>query len=226
MAACPHFMQALKCSVYAAFAASVFTFASAVHGGSATNDLSFTGPEFYPIDDGIFLLHAADLDGDGLNDLVVVNKGDRPGAGKLQRELEMSLDLRSGRMSRAPAHHGALRSGPAAMSATPTAGSDEWRPPVLVTTASKNEGIDGVVAALESHWRWLATSGMLDRRRRTRLSERTREVVERAMRKWLWHDSHADEMIAARLDDVASGRTSPYELASDIVAALKEGARV
>jgi FG-GAP-like repeat len=73
MAACPHFMQALKCSVCAFFAAVAFTFASAVHGGSVTNSLSFTGPEFYPIDDGINLLHAADLDGDRLNDLIVAN---------------------------------------------------------------------------------------------------------------------------------------------------------
>jgi FG-GAP-like repeat len=33
----------------------------------------FTGPEIFPIDNQISLLHAADLDGDGLNDLVVVN---------------------------------------------------------------------------------------------------------------------------------------------------------
>jgi FG-GAP-like repeat len=66
-------MQALKCFRCAVLAAMVFAFAAAVHGGSVTNSLGFTGPEFYPIDDGINLLHAADLDGDGLNDLVVVN---------------------------------------------------------------------------------------------------------------------------------------------------------
>jgi hypothetical protein len=33
----------------------------------------FTGPEIFPIDDGISLLHAADLAGDGLTDLIVVN---------------------------------------------------------------------------------------------------------------------------------------------------------
>lgn len=33
----------------------------------------FTGPEVFPIDNQISLLHAADLDGDGLNDLIVVN---------------------------------------------------------------------------------------------------------------------------------------------------------
>ena len=37
------------------------------------NTFGFTGREIYPIDDGISLLHSADLDGDGLNDLIVVN---------------------------------------------------------------------------------------------------------------------------------------------------------
>jgi hypothetical protein len=40
---------------------------------TVTNAFGFSGPEIFPIDDGINLLHAADLDGDGLNDLVVVN---------------------------------------------------------------------------------------------------------------------------------------------------------
>ncbi len=38
-----------------------------------TNRFSFNGPEIFPIDSQISLLHAADLDGDGLNDLIVVN---------------------------------------------------------------------------------------------------------------------------------------------------------
>ena len=66
-------MQALNCFRYAALMALVLAFVSTVRGGDATNSLGFTGPEFYPIDDGINLLHAADLNGDGLNDLVVVN---------------------------------------------------------------------------------------------------------------------------------------------------------
>src|ERR1041385_7359987 len=40
---------------------------------TATNRFGFSGPEIFPIDAAISLLHAADLDGDGLNDLIVVN---------------------------------------------------------------------------------------------------------------------------------------------------------
>jgi FG-GAP-like repeat len=39
----------------------------------ATNRFGFTGPEIFPIDNEIAMLHSADLDGDGLNDLIIVN---------------------------------------------------------------------------------------------------------------------------------------------------------
>src|SRR5277367_6527522 len=39
----------------------------------ATNRFGFTGPEIFPIDSQISLLRSADLNGDGLNDLIVVN---------------------------------------------------------------------------------------------------------------------------------------------------------
>lgn len=40
---------------------------------ASTNRFGFTGPEVFPLDYGIALLHVADLDGDGLNDMIVVN---------------------------------------------------------------------------------------------------------------------------------------------------------
>lgn len=39
----------------------------------STNRFGFTGPEIFPIESGIGMMHAADLDGDGLKDLVVAN---------------------------------------------------------------------------------------------------------------------------------------------------------
>ncbi|PYK57580.1 MAG: hypothetical protein DME21_16940, partial [Verrucomicrobia bacterium] len=40
---------------------------------SLTNRFAFTGPEIFPIDNQIGHLRAADLDGDGLQDLIIVN---------------------------------------------------------------------------------------------------------------------------------------------------------
>ncbi len=64
------FARRTLCPAMFALAASLLPAGTA---GGATNNFSFTGPEIYPIDNGIALLHAADLDGDGLNDLIVVN---------------------------------------------------------------------------------------------------------------------------------------------------------
>ena len=66
-------MRVIKFSNCVALASALFSVALAARGGTVTNAFGFSGHETYPIDDQICLLHAADLDGDGLNDLVVVN---------------------------------------------------------------------------------------------------------------------------------------------------------
>jgi hypothetical protein len=66
-------MQAMKLSRLAVLSALYCAFAFVVRGENATNGFGFTGPEIFPIDEQIDLLHAADLDGDGLNDLIVAN---------------------------------------------------------------------------------------------------------------------------------------------------------
>jgi len=52
-------------------AAAIFLGLSA--RADTTNLFGFNGKEIYPIDQGISELHVADLDGDGLNDIIVVN---------------------------------------------------------------------------------------------------------------------------------------------------------
>ena len=47
--------------------------ATARGGSGETNTFGFTGPEIYPMESPVTLVHAADMDGDGLNDIIVVN---------------------------------------------------------------------------------------------------------------------------------------------------------
>ncbi len=159
-------------------------------------------------------------------DLLVVNKADRPGAEKVRRELELALDLRLGKVAgNLPAHHGALRSGPPAQAREPEQDA-AWRPPVLLTTAVKGEGIAELLDALDRHWEWMTGAGVLEERRRERSRLHTREIVERAVHRWVWKESNAEELIAGRLDEITAGTSSPYEVAAEVVATLKEGARV
>jgi LAO/AO transport system kinase len=183
-------------------------------------------------------------------DVFAVNKADRPGADKLRREIEITLGIRRGNAYRnVPAHHGykaERRTGgqpdravgvdreastgeessarpPVRPSAVP---SDRWEPPVILATAAKGEGIDDLIAALERHHEWLARSGSLEERRRRRMLERTREVVERAARRWLWRETQAEQVISERLEQVVEGTLSPYDVASEVLDGLKQGARL
>jgi len=152
-------------------------------------------------------------------DLFVVNKADRPGADTLRQEIEVMLGIRRGSGYRhVPPHHRPPSRDPA--------GSPAWDHPVLLTIASKGEGIDQLTDGLDRHHHWLTASGELEQRRRQRLLERTREVVDRATRRWLWQETQAERVVRGRLDEVAQGRLSPYSLAAEIVDGLRQGERV
>src|SRR2546426_11498587 len=100
----------------------------------------------------------------------------------------------------------------------------EWEAPVLATVASKGEGVDGLAAALDRHYAYLEASGRLAGRRRQRLAARTWAVLERGVRRWISEATQADELLASRLDDVAEGRKSPYDVAAEILDQMKTGA--
>jgi len=82
---------------------------SAAGSDEELTNFSFTGPEIYPVDNGIAILRAADIDGDGLQDLLVVNnrrakinvlynrtgKTNETETGKMKREVnELPPDAR------------------------------------------------------------------------------------------------------------------------------------
>jgi LAO/AO transport system kinase len=170
--------------------------------------------------DGIQTLKAGVME---IADLYVVNKSDRMGADKLRQEVEVMLGIRRGNAFRhVTPHHRSDRVRSA--SDRPTVRpSDTWEPPVLGTVASTGEGVDALVAALDRHYAYLETSGQLAERRRRRLAARTRAVLERGVRRWLVEATRAEELLQQRLDDVADGRRSPYDVAAEILDQVKTG---
>jgi LAO/AO transport system kinase len=174
--------------------------------------------------DGIQTLKAGVME---IADIYVVNKSDRPGADKLRQEVEIMLGIRRGNAFRhVTPHHrpdGAARSrNRAAPAAAPAA--DGWEAPVLGTVAATGEGVAALAAALERHAAYLETSGQLIERRRARLAARTRAVLARAVQRWVAESTRAEELLAQRLDEVADGRKSPYDVAAEILDQLKAAA--
>jgi len=162
-------------------------------------------------------------------ELYVINKSDRPGAEKLKQEVEVMLGIRRGNaFAHITPHHNpraAKRSGGEGRRGE-AAAKDSWEAPVLTTVASKGEGIAELVAALDRHHEYLASTGKLEERRKRRLAARTRAVVNRAIRQWVWDETQAEDLLARRLDDVAAGTRSPYEVAAEVLEQVRNGGAV
>ncbi len=172
--------------------------------------------------DGIQTLKSGVME---IADLFVVNKADRPGADKLRQEIEITLGIRRGNAFRnVPAHHGQRGGRVTARRDAPP--DNRWNHPVITTIAARGEGLDEVISALDRHHEWLAQSGTLDERRRQRLLDRTREVVDRATRRWLWDETRAEQLVTERLDELVAGRVSPYDVAAEVLEGLKQGERI
>jgi len=174
--------------------------------------------------DGIQALKAGVME---IADIYVVNKSDRPGADKFRQEVEVMLGIRRGNAFRHIAPHHAARpradSGATASARPPVRPSEAWEPPVLGTVASTGVGVDELAAALDRHYAYLQTSGLLGARRRRRLAARTRAVLERSVRRWLLEATDVEQLLTSRLDEVADGRRSPYDVAAEILAQVKAG---
>ena len=157
-------------------------------------------------------------------DLFVINKADRPGADRLAQELELMLHMRLGEgMPAAAGHHGvSLRTVREAARERSEAAAEErgaWAIPVLKTTAHEGAGVAELAEALERHARYLRESGELAVRRRRRLAERVRGVVDRELRRAVWERGEGERMLDAALPALEAGEESPYSVAARIVRA-------
>jgi LAO/AO transport system kinase len=128
-----------------------------------------------------------------VGDIFVVNKCDNPGAQETVRNLRTMIAMAE-------------------------RGEGDWKPPIVMTTATAGEGIADLTAALDAHWSWLDSTGERDRRRRARAREEVAAIAVAALRQrmgGLPGDSRLDEL-AAR---VAAGELDPYSAADELVAA-------
>jgi LAO/AO transport system kinase len=119
-------------------------------------------------------------------DVFVVNKADREGADRTAAEIESMLGLK-------------------------TAGPDEWRPPVIRTTATTGAGVPEVIEAIE---RWQLRGAAARRERRaSRAGAWLRELLGRRFLEHLERDVLAAGELASVAERIASRALDPYEAA-------------
>jgi LAO/AO transport system kinase len=141
--------------------------------------------------DGIQAAKAGILE---IGDVYVVNKADRDGADTLRRELRSMLALAE-------------------------RGEGDWKPPIVKTVASKNEGLDEVLAEVDRHHAWLESSGELVVRRMQRARDEIEAIALTALRA-RWGDVHGRSELDDLAAQVAAGDSDPYAAAETLLAQL------
>lgn len=121
-----------------------------------------------------------------IGDVFVVNKADRPGADAAAADLARMLDLGTGR---------------------------SWRPPVVMTVATRGTGADALWAAINDHRRHLAETGAYEMRRR----ERAIREIEAAVRTSLRARASLTGADGDILERVAARELDPWAAAGVIV---------
>jgi LAO/AO transport system kinase len=120
-------------------------------------------------------------------DLFVVNKADKPDAQQVVRDLRNMIAL-------------ANRT------------EDDWKPPIVTTVATRNEGIQELVSRLNQHWAWLSDTGELKNRRLARAREELTALAFAALR---------GRLAGGRLDElagqVADGTLDPFQAADELL---------
>lgn len=137
--------------------------------------------------DGIQAAKAGILE---VGDVFVVNKADRDGADLVVRDLRSVLNL--------------------------GAGDEPWRAPIVKTVASTGEGIDDVLAAIETHRAYLEESGEGTRRRAQRARDEIEAIAVETLRQ-RFGDLHGHAGLDKLAAEVVAGTLDPYAAADQII---------
>lgn len=123
-------------------------------------------------------------------DVYVINKADRPGTKEIVRELRNMLQMSDA----------------------------EWKPPIVETVAIKDEGTAELWEAVEKHRAFQEERGLLEVRRRRRLTREIKEIVAERYRQRI--ESEATDEIESLVDEVVARTLDPYAAADRLIAKL------
>ena len=132
-------------------------------------------------------------------DIFVINKADREGADRVEREIRAMQSLAGGHAARIT--------------------------PIVKTIATTGDGLDELLAAIEEMKHWLAQEGRLEARRTAYWRERIEQMVQRALLKEARSHGLSTEEIAGHAERVAAGDEDPYRLAPKLVDRIFNGSR-
>lgn len=127
-----------------------------------------------------------------IGDVFAINKCDRDGADRLNVEIEMMLDLNSEEV--------------------------DWRPPIKRTIASRDEGVEDVIEAMEEHREFLEESGLLQERRHERTVNEIIAMVKEQISRHVMEKVTSSGEFDNYVEQVYARKVDPYTVVESIVA--------
>ena len=146
-------------------------------------------------------------------DIVVVNKGDRPGAQRTAAQLRAMLTSTVSARVAAGHPHGAGSPGDERVERP-----RPKQPEVLITTASTGEGVPALLVALDRH-RAAGRAGLADAARLARAEAQVWAIVSERLRE-RFHGAASGRDTESTLRAVAEHRLDPYTAADRLLASL------
>lgn len=126
-----------------------------------------------------------------IGDVFVINKADREGVLRTQKELEALLTL---------AHR-----------------PDMWNPPIIRTVATESKGIEDLDAAIESYLQFVASEGESNARRISIAKWRLTELIRERLLADLMSKNGTGEQLEKLAFDIAAKKIDPYSAVEAIL---------
>ena len=127
-------------------------------------------------------------------DIFVLNKSDRPGADRVQSDLEYVIHLRES--------------------------DHDWHPKVFQTIASQGTGLQDLWLEIKSHRSFLDTGNLLEKKRDKRLKIRIETIIREKIELHFWNDER--KKILNKYIESEKDKLSPYLLAGKMLEKLIE----
>jgi LAO/AO transport system kinase len=133
-------------------------------------------------------------------DIFVINKSDREGADRVEREIRAMQTLATRK--------------------------DRWTPPIVKTVASEGKGISELLAAVARYEEYLRQQNLLLKKKIGNWQERLVDMLRDALlNRLLTQQIHKDDLDRLA-QEVAEHRRDPYSLVEDIVMGIEKGSGI
>ena len=126
-----------------------------------------------------------------IGDVFVINKADREGTLRMQKEVEALLNL---------AHR-----------------PDMWNPPIVKTIATEAKGIEDLSAAIENYWNYQKDADTGRERRRSIARWRLLELLQERLLSDLLRKNGTGEKIDRLAAEIAEKKSDPYSAVEELL---------